>query len=379
MKLDLVLCLATAAYAAPTPRVQNAVAGVKDAVSQLFQRLGNTGGRRNVAQGLKEKVTGGPQVSAQLLELKAANRVRRLPVLTDREKEGLKYFKLSRGIKKVEDEIALLRKVKSGAYERSEGQSAHQTVVRYTKLYGESFPKAKDVAIDDLIEFAQKRAHVLKNRLTKVKKLSYAGRLEVTLYDLNHGTRDLQEAKSNVAALEARLKAIDKNTDKKSWDTISTALKTAKRGVEHYEFSISYWKKFLNEKSVKAAKNILNSVEIAQNAVTNSEKQLATWRKEFDELNGMASPADRTPAWFKWMQMYGRQKDIPLHIEISLDEVKNFAQGKIRIVEERLKREKEILQNAQNLARSRSSQETEKLQRMVKSVSVQGGVKEAVV
>ncbi len=83
------MCLATAAYAVPIPTiVQKALAGLRAA--PLSQRLG---GRRNVAaQELKEEVTGGSQVSAQLLERKAANRAKHLPVLTDRRFETLQII-----------------------------------------------------------------------------------------------------------------------------------------------------------------------------------------------------------------------------------------------------------------------------------------------
>jgi hypothetical protein len=53
-----------------------------------------------------------------------------------------------------------------------------------TKLYRESFPvstglkKVKDVTIEDLIQFAQNRADVLKNKLPKVKELSYYSALK---------------------------------------------------------------------------------------------------------------------------------------------------------------------------------------------------------
>jgi hypothetical protein len=381
MKLDLVLCLATAAYAAPIPRgvqkpvagvVEKAVAGVKHAASQLLQRLGNQRGRGNVAQGLKEEVTGGPQVSAQLLERKAANRVRRLPtVLTDKEKEGLKHLQLSWKIDKIQDELQMLRKKKNKAFGEYDDQEwAEELLSIWTKRYRESqgMTQEQDVPIDKVIQFAQTKADVLKNRLTKVKKLSYAMSLDVALYYQNHGTRDLQKAKSNVAALEARLKAIDKNTDKKSWDTISTALEDAKGTVEYYELVIPYWKKFLDDKSVKAAKNILNSLKYAQNAVTNSEKQLATWRKEFDELNRMTNVDTQSTVWSKWSEMYREQKKENVAF---LADVKSFAQGKISSVEERLIREREILQKAKRSELARSQQETEKL----KNIATPAGIK----
>ena len=118
---------------------------------------------------MKEEVTG-----AQLLVFKAASR-KHLTELTENEKE---YLKLSEGIKEVEDQIKMLRKVQSGAYERSDGQRALQIVSIYTELYRESFPKAKDVTIEDLIQFAQNRADVLKNKLPKVKELSYYSALK---------------------------------------------------------------------------------------------------------------------------------------------------------------------------------------------------------
>ncbi len=291
----------------------------------------------------------------------------------------MKHFKLSQAIKKLEHEIKLLRKVQSGAYGRNDGQRALELVSRLTKLYRESFPvsstdlkKVKDVTIEDLIEFAENRADVLKNKLPKVKELSYAPRMDLAFSAIRDDLKAMERYKSEVERLEARLEAANRDDNYAYKQGILPELNDARTRLRMYTESYAYWKKFLDEKSVKAAKNILNSVEIAQDAVTNSEKQLATWRKEFDELNGMASPHDRNPAWFKWMQMYGRQKDIGLHIEISLAEVKEFAQGKIRIVEERLKREREILQNAQNLARS--SQETEKLKNLANRVAEQGRV-----
>jgi hypothetical protein len=362
MKLDLVLCLATAAYAAPIPGLRKAVAEVRDATQSapgVFRRLGNWFTKKHEAN-----------AAQSLLERKAANRVRRLPtVLTDKEKEGLKHLQLSWKIDKIQDELEMLRKKQAKAFGKYEDQEwAEELLSIWTKRYRESqgMTQEQDVPIDKVIHFAQTKADVLKNRLTKVKKLSYARSLNVALYYQNHGTRDLQKAKSNVAALEARLKAIDKDT---SWDTISTALEDAKGTVEYYELVIPYWKKFLDDKSVKAAKNILNSLKYAQDAVKRSEEQLATWKKEVDELNGMTNVDTKSTVWSKWSEMYRKQKKGNV---ASLADVKSFAQGKISSVEERLIREREILQKAKRSELARSEQETEKL----KNIATPAGVKE---
>jgi hypothetical protein len=84
--------------------MQKAPVGAK-AAPGFLQRIGGWFSGRNAArsaQELKEEVTG-----AQLLERKAANRVKRLPVLTDKEKESLRYLKLSQGIKKIEFKIQM--------------------------------------------------------------------------------------------------------------------------------------------------------------------------------------------------------------------------------------------------------------------------------
>jgi hypothetical protein len=337
--------------------------GVKDATQSapgVFRRLGNWFTKKHEANAARS-----------LLERKAANRAESLPVLTDKEKEGLKHLQLSWKINKIQDELKMLRKKKNKAFGENDDQEwAEELLSKWTKRYRESqgMTQEQDVPIYKVIQFAQTKADVLKNRLTKVKKLSYAMSLDVALYYQNHGTRDLKKAKSNVAELEARLKAIDKDTDKKSWDTISTALENAKGTVEYYELAIPYWKKFLDEKSVKAAKNILNSVEIALNAVTNSEKQLATWKKEVDELNGMTNVDTKSTVWSKWSEMYRKQKKENV---ASLADVKSFAQGKISSVEERLIREREILQKAKRSELARSEQETEKL----KNIATPAGIK----
>ncbi len=107
----------------------------------------------------------------------------------------------------VEDQIALLRKVKDETYERSDGQYALAIVSRYTEMYRESFPKAKDVTIDDLIPFAQNRANVLKNKLTKVKKLPYAPRMDLAFSAIKDYLKAMETSKSEVERLEAILKA----------------------------------------------------------------------------------------------------------------------------------------------------------------------------
>jgi hypothetical protein len=394
MKLDLVLCLATAAYAAPIPPrvkkavdgvVENAVAGVKDAAPQLLQRLGNEGARGNVAQGLKEEVTGGPQVSAQLsaqlLVFKGAKGGKHLTALTKNEKE---YLKLSEGIKTVKDQIALLRKVKSGAYERSDGQSALAIVSRYIELYPESFPKAKDVDVEDVIGFAQKRANELKSKLPKVKELSdysalkrktdellYVPRRVLAFPSFRAVLKAMEKAKQEVKNAEYRVRvATDygwEEANEKKW-----ALEYSREELRLIAQSYAYWKMLLGKESVKAAKNILSSVDVAQKAVTTYEKQLKKWNRELIELNGMTT-LDRNKWWdmlHSYPSMFYEEKKIDFN-ESTLDQVKNFARDKIRKVEELLTREREILEKARSSELALNKEETEKLKNLANSVAEQ--------
>jgi hypothetical protein len=77
----------------------------------------------------------------------------------------------------------------------------------------------------------------------------------------------------------------------------------------------------------------------------------------------------KSTVWSKWSEMYRKQNNVNLAL---LADVKSFAQGKIRKVEERLTRERDILQKAKRSELARSKQETEKL----KNIATPAGIKE---
>jgi hypothetical protein len=255
MKLDLVLCLATAAYAAPVPRVGDAVVegvqGATKSATGLFQRLGNIFANKEVA-------------AQRLLERKAANRAN-LPVLTARQKEGLKHLKLSRQM------------------ERIEGQN---------------------------------RADELKNRLTKVKELSYAESLERRLFDQNYWAKDLKKAKRDVAELEDRLKAINQRKTPYAWSTASRDLENAKKEVKRVEHELFKSKQetekitnaFMRKTDPKVAQpaELLAMRKKILQVLAKQSKKVDDLQAELNELINMKGTEgfESTITWKKWSKIY---------------------------------------------------------------------------